>query len=461
MGVGMQKKSDRDHAVVIGGSIAGLLAARAVAPHFKRVTVLERNHLSGNGSTRKGVPQGAHAHAMLAKGRLVIEEFFPGFIDEMVALGAVRGDWTGDAVRYIGDGFHTRQPCGTSGMLASRALIERIIRNRLASVPNVTLCSESDVIGLITSDDRRRVIGVQLQRSDGESHVLHADTTIDATGRGSRLPAWLRILGYTPPREERIEVDLVYTTQWLRRTPDQFDGATSITINGMLRGGVALAQENDRWVLSLAAYRNQGASTEEGGLRAFASTLPASNLSSLLNEAEPLTSAVSMRFPHNQRRHYERLNDLPDGLLVCGDAFCSFNPLYAQGMTVAAMQANALSKALEVRDDNLSRRYFRAAARIIDAPWTISARNDAYLLGTNKLSLLTRLLNYYIARLHIAARVDVHIAETFLRVINLVRSPSVLFAPAMIWRVLRQSKPRAVTAAALNLNPCPNVQGDT
>jgi 2-polyprenyl-6-methoxyphenol hydroxylase-like FAD-dependent oxidoreductase len=401
------------------------------------VTLLERNATPQGDAIRKGVPQIAHSHAMLMTGRQLIENFFPGFCEEILSLGAVRNDLTGDTVRHISGVSHVRQPSKLPGLLASRALIEKVVRARLKTFQNVSIRTEADVVGLATDMITRSVTGVRLRSApesiDGE--VINADMVVDASGRGSRLPEWLRLQGWPAPEEERIKVDIAYTSQWLRRVPGQFNGTASIAISGTRRGAIVLAQEHNRWVLTLATYGKNGAPTNEDEMRKFAQALPTPDISELLAKCEPITPATMMFFPHNQRRRYEQLRDLPKGLLVCGDAFCSFNPVYAQGMTVAAMQADALAKALQSRK-NTSRYYFRAAARIIDTPWRVGARNDAYLLGPSKPSILTRATNFYLHHFHQAAATDIELAVAFLQVMHLARKPSSLFTPGIIRRVL-------------------------
>lgn len=438
----------RGHAVVIGGSVAGMLAARAAASHFDRVTLFERNTLAPGAEVRKGVPQSAHAHAMLVTGRQHIEQFFPGFCEQLVALGAVRNDLTGDTVRYVNGALHLRRPSGFAGLLASRGLIEQVVRTRLADVPNVTIRSEADVAGLLLSDDKRSVAGVRLSAADGhgDGELVQADMVIDAAGRGSRLPQWLRAFGLSAPHEERIKVDITYTTQWLQRSPGQLNGTMSMAIGDGLRSALLLAQENGRWVLTLAAYGKHGAAPDSAAIRSFADALPMPDISTLLSQSAPLLPATSMRFPHNQRRRYERLRDLPDGLLVCGDAFCSFNPIYGQGMSVAAMQASALSAALQGGPAGACRRYLRAATGIIDAPWSMGARNDAVLLGLDKPTPASRAIGRYLAALHRTATVDLDVAVALLHVVHLIKKPSSLFMPGIMWRAWRTSR-RAASGA--------------
>jgi 2-polyprenyl-6-methoxyphenol hydroxylase-like FAD-dependent oxidoreductase len=214
-------------AVVLGASMGGLLAARVLHDDFGEVVLVERDSLSGSGH-RKGVPQGRHTHALLARGGQTVERFFPGITDELVAEGAVLADPVGDARRFIGGGYYCRQPCGRKGILAGRPLFEAHVRRRLLALPNIRLRSEHDVIGLAT--DAGRVTGARIAPTAGAGpeETLPADLVVDATGRGSKAPAWLAELGYAAPEEEKVQVGLGYSTRYYRRRPEHLDGALTL-----------------------------------------------------------------------------------------------------------------------------------------------------------------------------------------------------------------------------------------
>ncbi|MDL1862654.1 monooxygenase [Betaproteobacteria bacterium PRO7] len=429
------------HAIVIGASISGLLAARALADHFERVTLLERDAIPPAGENRKGVPQGHHAHGLLAQGRISMEQLLPGLTTELEAAGAARGDLADDARWHLAGDFHCRFKSGIKGLLVSRPLLEATVRRRVLALPNVTLQPEVDVTGLTASPDSKHVTGVRLRRlcGDGEQ-ALAADLVVDASGRGSRLPGWLSALGYAPPQEERVDIGLSYTTRVYRRAPEHAGGARAIVLAASResrRTGALLFMEGERWILTVGGYRGDPPGAGEAALLDFARSLPAPQFAEVASQAEPLTHPKTFRYPANVRRRYERLARFPQGLLAIGDAIASFNPVYGQGMTVAALEAQALAAELACGKEGLARRFFRRAAKLVDVPWTIAVGNDARLLDIREYNgFANRLINGYLDLLHRAARTDAVLSLAFHRVANLMASPASLFAPAIVARVL-------------------------
>jgi 2-polyprenyl-6-methoxyphenol hydroxylase-like FAD-dependent oxidoreductase len=428
--------SDQRTAIVIGGSMAGLLAARVLADFYRRVILVERDTLAPSTDCRRGVPQGRHTHGLLAGGREALEKLFPGISDQLTAAGAIPGDLTGDSRWFLEDSYHCRFSSGLIALCMSRPLLEGTVRERVRQLKNVAFRENQEIHGLLTSPDQSCVVGVDL---GGEP--LPADVVVDASGRGSHTPRWLEQMGYRKPVEERVEVALAYTTRSFRRRRLDMDGDVAVIIpptpSGK-RGGVMLAQEADRWTVTLLSHFAAGVPTNLKGFVEFARTLPASDIYDGICTAEPLGEAQSMRFPASVRRRYETLARFPRQYLVMGDAMCSFNPIYGQGMTVAALEAVELQRALAQGNDRLGRRFFRAAAKVIDIPWSIAAGNDLRMPeATGPRTVPVRLINAYMARLHRAAHHDPAVALAFHKVGNLLTPPSAILHPKIAWRVLR------------------------
>ncbi|MDP8925307.1 MAG: monooxygenase [Chloroflexota bacterium] len=430
------------HAVVLGGSMGGLLAARILVEYYDRVSIVERDPFPPDGAHRKGVPQGRHAHGLLARGREVLEELFPGLTDDLIARGALTGD-IGAQVRWFNNGgYHRKLDSGLLGLVVSRPLLEARVRARVLAVPAVRAVDACDVAGLTTTGDRRRVTGVRTVRAATgatEEH-LPADLVVDASGRGSRAPAWLEALGYPAPAEEHVRIDVSYTTRLYRRRPGDLGGDLAVAIAATppsQRMGVMLAQEGDRWVVSLGGYLGEHAPPDEPGFLQFARTLPAPEIHEVIRDAEPLSEPAVYKFRSSQRRRYEGLARFPDGFLVFGDAISSFNPIYGQGMTVATLEALALRTCLAAGPERLAPRFFEQAGAIVDIPWSIAVGGDLrFPQVAGQRSPMVRFINWYMGKLQVAARHEAEPAWAFLRVANLVAPPPSVLHPRVALRVL-------------------------
>ncbi len=431
-----ESRSDRTHAIVMGGSMAGLLAARVLTDHFAHVTIVERDTLPVAAGQRRGVPQGQHTHGLLASGRRTLDRLFPGFSAELAGSGAIPGDMLRD-VRWFFEGAPLARPASDmQGLMATRPFLEAGVRARVRQLPNVTVRDACQVAGLITIEAHAQVTGIRLLTGE----ALEADLVVDATGRGSRTPQWLQALGYDAPAEERIEIGLGYTTRFFRRVATHMNGDLGMvappTPDGK-RGGVMVAQEGQRWTVTLISHFVEPAPLDLPGFVAYAALLPSPAIHEVVRVAEPIGEGVTSRFPASVRRRYERLTRFPERFVVVGDGICSFNPIYGQGMSVAALEALALGEVLAQGTLSVGHRFFAKAAPIIDTPWTTAVGSDLRMPETvGPRNLGVTLINGYIARLHKAAHTDATLATTFMRVANLLAPPSDVLKPSTVGRVV-------------------------
>ena len=438
-----------EHAVVLGGSVAGLLAAHVLARHFARVTLVERDHFPAPGERRKGVPQSRQLHGLLAGGRRALESLFPDFGSGLMARGAHEID-VGTNGHFLMEGnVMPRAETGLRCYLMSRPLLEGYVRERVLAARNIEVregCVAEALVG-----DRRCVRGVVIQQE-----TLNADIVVDAAGKGSRTPEWLERIGAQAPEEERVQIDLHYTSFYIRRDPTHLAGDYFWIDNPQpphQRAGAALAIEGDRFVVALTGYLNEPMPTDYRGAIEFSKNLRGPGLYELLRSSEPVSDLRTMRFAASQRRRYERLREAPRGLLVAGDALCCFNAVYGQGMTVAALEAQALDTCLQQGTDNLFASFQRAAAKLVDVPWSFVVGGDLAFEGVQgERSWRLRAMNAFMKRLTLAAAHDASVSRVFLEVLHLCKPPSSLVAPGMLRRVLLPSPLQAAPAWAAKVS---------
>jgi hypothetical protein len=350
-------------------------------------------------------------------------------------------------MRWYFDGRQLKQ--ATTGLYvvgAARPALESHVRARVRRLANVTLVGKHDIVAPVATPDASRVVGVRVQRRTQGSplETLEADLVVDATGRASRTPAWLETIGYPKVGEERVKIGLAYTSRQYRLRSDPF--GTDVSINPVAtpahpRGAFLHTLGGDRCMLSLTGILGDHAPTDPDGFLAFARSLPIPDVGRAIEDAEPLTDPVTFGFPASQRRRYERLSRVPAGLLVVGDAVCSFNPVYGQGMTVAALEALTLRRHLDHGVPVRPGAFLADIARIIDVPWDIAAGGDlAFPDVQGRRTLQVRMGNAYMSKLYAAATVDGAITAQFMRVAGLIDPPQRLMRPAFALRVLRTAR---------------------
>ncbi|MEJ3748495.1 FAD-dependent monooxygenase [Actinomycetes bacterium KLBMP 9797] len=433
-----------ERAVVLGGSIAGTLAARVLADHYREVVVVDRDEVLGVSRPRRGAPHTGHAHGLHARGYLILTELFPGLRADLQARGVPIGD-LGEMRWYFGGRRLQPARTGLLSITAQRPVLEEYLRTRVADLANVGYRQRTELTGLRAAPDQSRVTGVSLRDvTTGEVFSLDADLVVDATGRGSRLPVWLREMGYERPAEERMKIGLAYTTRLYRKDPAMFDGVQSINpvaAPDHPRGAFFGQVGPDECILSLTGIAGDQPPTDPRGFLDYARSLPVPDVYDAVRAAEPLTDPVMFTFPASVRRRYERLRRFPQRLLVLGDAVCSFNPVYGQGMTVAAMEAMALRRLLARGTHPDSREFLREVGRIVDIPWQISTSGDLdFPAVPGERPMKVRLGNAYLARVQYAATRDPSITAAFMRVAGLIDPPTALMRPGLVRRVLRLSR---------------------
>jgi 2-polyprenyl-6-methoxyphenol hydroxylase-like FAD-dependent oxidoreductase len=441
-------------ALIIGASMAGLLAARVLSEHFTEVVLLERDALPDRAAPRKGTPHAVHPHGLLAGGRQILDELFPGFTESLVAQGGLRGDIGADVAVDANGSRFAASTTGIDGLAVSRLAIEAELRRRVRALSGVRLLTEVDVLAPIHEDGH--IIGVRWQRNGGSSaETLAAALVVDCSGRSSRGPAWLSEWGYAPPTEERVEIGLAYTSAYFKRAP----GPPPLTVvigaatSGLPRPSILIAQEpledgQPRWVAGVGGYAGDHVEVTREAMAERARQIHSPEIAALAERGEMIGEPMRYGFPHSQWRHYEKLRRFPKGYLAMGDALASFNPIYGQGMTVAACEALALRAAVAKGLDGLAPRFFKAAAHAIETPWQVAVGGDLALPqvpGPRPFPI--KLINAYVARVQRVAVHDAVVAAAFVKVMHMLAPPPSLFAPTVMWRVWRGGRQLATAAA--------------
>jgi flavin-dependent dehydrogenase len=454
---GGAQRPRRGHAVVVGASIAGLLAARALADHFERVTVMERDQLPTVPAFRAGVPQSRHLHVLLGRGLDLFEWLFPGVEAGILDAGAVVVSW-GDALWLNPAGWSRRYPSSIRLLGATRELLEWHLRSRVASA-GVEFRTGLDVIGLVASPDNSTVTGVRVRprvghrpgpdglRSSapaaGSSQDIDAAVVVDASGRSSRASRWLVELGYPLVGETRIDAFLGYATRRYR-IPVGFQADWRMLIlppaPPSTRGGVVFPVEDGQWLVTLGGYGGDHPKTDEVGFLEFARSLRHPLLYETIRDAEPVSAIHGFAQTANQWRHFERLGRWPERFVVVGDAVCAFNPVYGQGMTVAAITAVALGHRLaehRTRGGDLAgfaRSFQRQVADHGADAWRLSTGEDLRYATTEgpRPGRLGRLLYRYADRVLEVANGNRQVQAAFLRVLHLQDPPRALFHPRVL-----------------------------
>ncbi|MFN8527349.1 MAG: FAD-binding monooxygenase [Anaerolineae bacterium] len=438
------QQNTREHAIVLGGSLGGLFAAVVLAKHYQRVTIIERDLVHDEPESRKGQPQNQHLHGMLEPVLRFIQARMPGVEQALIDGGAIYGDWT-DVVRwyYVG-GYKVESPVGIHGMAISRPFLEWQVRRYVTQLPNVTLCDGTTVEGLITDESRSCVTGVRISAA-GIADTLTGDLVIDTTGRGSQSPKWLTAIGYDAPEVEEVKIRLSYATREYKRDPKLDPGRGLIALfhepPAAYGGGYLAAIEADRWIVTGSTY---GApfTTDEQDYLDHMQHLPTPDIYNIVSRAEPISDVRVFRFPADRRLRYERLKRFPAGYLVMGDAVAIVNPVYGQGMSGAALQAEVLDRVMSRKPrPDLWRAYFRGISKVIDRPWRLTVGEDfRNPITEGKMPIGTRLLNRYVTMVQRATTRDPMVYRQFLKVMHLLEPATILIQPQIVWRVLRANR---------------------
>jgi 2-polyprenyl-6-methoxyphenol hydroxylase-like FAD-dependent oxidoreductase len=434
-------------AVVIGAGMAGLTAAGALSDRFEQVVVLERDTLPSEPAHRAGTPQARHVHALLLSGQRALSELFPGFEQDIARAGAVPLR-AGLDVRVERPGYDPfpQRDLGWFGYAASRPTIERAVRRRVESRGNTTLYQRCRVQEVLATPNGDEVTGVRYENGDGASETIAANLVVDASGRGALTLALLQSIGRPLPEETTIGIDLGYATCVFAIPDDASTDWKGVMTFGQApqnsRGGLMLPLEGNRWMATIGGRHGDGPPGDAEGFLTYAKALRTPTIYNAISRAKRLDRVARYGFPQSVRRHFERLDVFPRGLLPIGDAICRFNPVYGQGMSVAALEACLLQRLLERlgEDSNpiaaLGPAFFAEVQTLIETPWSVAILDFVFpdTRGQRPADFETT-LKFGIALTRLAAE-DPAVHKLTIEVQHLLKPRSVYRDPTLVQRVL-------------------------
>ncbi len=448
----MKKKYET--AVIIGGSIAGMLSALVLSDYFEKVLVLERDQLSECDVARGGVPQAHHIHALLNRGRLIVEKMMPGFTAGLIGDGAILIDHMYDRLRLASYGWQPRFPSELKTLMVTRILIEGHIRRGVARLSNVEIKSGCTVKRLIGGPDGR-VTGLRYSSKgspESELRELTADLIINAAGRGSNAPIWLKALGYGAVESTLVDAHWGYASRFYHRPETWPHDWKMINIWPQIRrtdaqktrGGVLCQQDGRRCIVTLVGNAGDVPPRGEAGFLAFAESLASPEIADFIRTAEPAGAIVLSKTTVNRFHRYDQLEPAPDRFVSIGDAVGAFNPVYGQGMSTAAMEAETLAETLKGWvDSHNGLDGFSAAVQkeivgILEFPWSVSTAADSYVEGCDGAMPYDAVRRAYVERVAACAASRPEYALRFEEMANLLRQGDWMYSDDVRNYVLEQ-----------------------
>jgi 2-polyprenyl-6-methoxyphenol hydroxylase-like FAD-dependent oxidoreductase len=386
-----------NHAAVIGGGIGGMCAARVLSDHFERVTLIERDDLPEGAAHRKGVPQSRHPHGLLDRGRSELNALFPGLDASLHERGGLDMDTALELATLNPDGWATRRRTGHQMLFASRLLIESVIRDRIRKNPRITIVEGTEVTALVSApDDTSRVTGVETRKVDDRSmSPIAADLVVDCSGRSSRASEWLTALGYPEVEVEVVDAQAGYSTCWYQApAPAQRPASwwwKGIFLNPPTKPNreedyyvaLILPIEGNRFLLTLASWGGRTLPADHESFAALCGRLRSPIVAEALAISQPISPIFHRKGMQNIWKHFEKSRG-PAGFIAMADAVCAFNPVYAQGMTSAAVCSQILGKLTGERDPteaNFPAMFYQRQAEFVRQPWDMSVARDRQALG--------------------------------------------------------------------------------
>ncbi len=425
-------------AVIIGGSIAGLLTARVLSDHFEEVILIEKDRYLDNGSVRNGTPQSNHIHLLLVKGKEILQGFFPELECELIKKGANKIDFLNDGKFRLPSGWAQRFESGVITFTCTRTLLENTIRHQVQKISNVEICESKTVSSFVLEPANK----ISLKTIGNENIV--ADLIVDCTGRNTKTPDWLAQIGYPKLTETRVDSFVGYATRRyippknLERGWEMLAILSNPTTNPRL--GSIYPIEDGKWLVFLSGIGKVYPPTDEKGFLEFAKCLESEELYDAMKDAIPDSEIYGYRVQGSRRYHCESMSRWPSNFVALGDAVAVFNPFYGQGITSAALGVKVLDDMLGKQqfDKSFTFDFQKKLAKTISLPWILGTSEDLRWPTTvgEKPNILTKLVQNHAQKVLLLGPKSKLATKSFLQMMHMIKSPVIIFHPLLLLQLI-------------------------
>ena len=429
-------------AIVLGGSIAGLLTAHVLSRHFEKVIMIEKDNFTDISKIRKGTPQANHVHLLLVKGREILQGFFPELEDELVKNGANKIDFLNESRYRLPSGWAPKFESEIITFTCTRTLLENTIRHQILKNSKIKIKKNTQVTSFILEGSNKISLGTK------DNQTIRGDLIVDCTGRNTKTPAWLDEIGFLRPKETRIDSFVGYATR--RYIPSKNDKRTwkmLAILNKPVtnpRTGLIYPIEGGKWLVGLYGIgKNNHPPTDEKGFLEFTQNLESMELYDALRDATPDSEIYGYKIQGSRKFHYDEMSKWPENFIVIGDAVSVFNPFYGQGITSAALSAQTLENLLKNNkmEKGFTTKFQKTLAKTVSLPWVLGTSEDLRWPTTlgKKPNTVTRIVQNHAQKILLLAPKSRLATKSFLQMMHMIKSPMIIFHPILLLHLIVNS----------------------
>ncbi len=429
-----------EKAVVFGGSIAGLLAARVLSDYFEEVIVIEKDNYAEDGKIRNGVPQANHVHILLVKGREILQSLFPELEKDLLKKGANRIDFLNDSRYRLPTGWAPKFNSGLITFTCTRTLLENTIRHQIQKISKIKIEKGKYITSLVLQESNK----ISLKTKENEE--IQGDLIVDCTGRNTKTPLWLEKIGYPKPRETRVDSFVGYATRRYNPSKKDIKWKMMAIFNNPTtnpRTGVIYPIEDRKWLVGLYGIGKNYPPTDEKGFLDFTKNLESRELYDALKDAIPDSEIYGYKVQGSRKYHYEEMTQWPENFIVLGDAVSVFNPFYGQGITSAALGAKTLDDMLKNNkiEQGFTRKFQKKLAKTISLPWILGTSEDLRWPTTKgkRPDTITRMIQNHAQKVLLLAPKSTLATKNFLQMMHMIKSPAIIFHPVLLLQLIANS----------------------